>query len=1009
MMAIKFSLEQEEALLFSKGNTLVSASAGSGKTAVLTERVFRILKSNVHLNELLVLTFSNLAAQEMRDRIRGKLIDAKLFEMASNVDAVNIQTYDAYALSLVKKYGNKIGVYGQIKVVDKALIDLEIKKALRRIIDKHYEAEDDEVISLAYEYCFKSDDNLIQFLVSTYSRIENIADKDNYLLNFIANFYDSDKAHKFVDEYFLKYRKYLNDSLKTVKFFDNIKYVELMIPFLEELSKYDSIEKLYDYLKEYKYPKKPRNVDEDITNFHTNLKNNLNTYFAHLNYPNKEAIVNKILSSKNFTKTILRLLNELDEEVYKFKKEHGVYTFLDIFKMAMMIVKIPSINEKLKKQYKYIMVDEYQDTSSLQEEFINCIANDNLYCVGDVKQSIYRFRNADCTLFQEKFLNYKENRGGKLITLYDNYRSREEVINDNNALFSKLMNIDNTGLDYIHDHAMNFAQKSYSQLSDKNANYNHEFLLYEMQDKTKLRGEVEANLICLDIISKIKSHLQVQDGSSMRDIKYSDFAILSYAKTDFNIYQKVFNKYGIPLYANYDQSLSDNDVTLTFKNIIKCIALYLDNKFDKTFDHSFISILRSFLFEIADQDIEDFYYKKNYSDFEAYSIIERIAKEAKKHNLVEITKMIIIDFDFYEKLIKVGDISNNKELINYFYNVADMMDALNYSLSDYSLYYEELKQYDIEQTFKGSDSSIDSVNLLTIHASKGLEFKYVYYVALANRFRFNDGSSKLGFDVDYGFDLYSRASGESYFHEFISKKERLAQINEQLRVFYVALTRAKEKAILLINGPKYEKAKIKDSFSKINSYMDFLKYAGASFPSRTISFNNEQLDKVHSDTTFNIEILDSYKFLKDKYSPLRISKSKSDDASNEALELGNKFHYYLELVDFSNKDTSFIKNEKDKAIIDRFLQHDIFKEANKAKVCHEYAFYDELEDVNGVIDLLLIYNDHIDIVDYKLSKVDDEAYIRQVRLYKNYISRVSDKKINMYIISILHNNVVEVK
>ncbi len=1007
-MEIKFSLEQEEALRFDKGNTLVSASAGSGKTAVLTERVFRILKSNVKLNELLVLTFTNLAAQEMRDRIRGKLLGDHLYDMASNVDAVNIQTYDAYALSLVKKYGDKIGVYGKIKVVDKALIDLEIKKTIRQILDAHYDANDQDVIDLAYEFCFKNDDVLVDFLVKTYNKIENITDKDSYLDNFISNFYDENRARLFLDEYISSYRKCLNEAIKELKFFDNEKYINLMLPFLEELESIDSIEKLHDYLASYKFPTKTKNAGEEIGAYHINLKNNLASYFAHLNYENKEAIIKKMLLGKNYASTLIKLLKELDEKVYKFKVEHGVYTFLDIFKMAMKIVNLPNIKEKLKKQYKYIMIDEYQDTSPIQEEFINSFANDNVYCVGDVKQSIYRFRNADCALFQKKFDDYKANRGGKLITLFDNYRSRDEVIADNNYIFSKLMSFEDTGLNYASDHAMNFAKKDYSSLIDRNMDYHHEILYFTMKDKSMLRAEYEANLICSDIISKIKNHVQVRDGNSMRDITFKDFAILSYAKTEFATFQKVFNEYAIPLYANYEQSLNDNDVTLTFKNIIKCIALYLDNNFDKSFDHSFMSILRSFLFETKDEDIEDVYYKKNYDDYLAFSKIKNIANKSKNSSLLEITKMIISDFDFYEKLIKVGDIANNKELINHFYNVSDMMDALNYSLSDYSLYYEELKEYDIDQTFKGSDSNLDSVNLLTIHASKGLEFKYVYYVGLTKYFKFSEGGSRLNFDKDYGFDFYSRKSGEGFFHEFILKKERLAMVNEQLRVFYVALTRAREKAILLFNEVKYQNAKAKDTFSKNNSYMDFLKFKGIELPSRVIEFSREHLEKIHSIDSKEINIEDSYKFDSEIFSPHRISKKKSDDASSIALELGNKFHYYLELVDFSSKDTSFIIDRKDRDIIDRFLKNDIFKDAGKAKVCHEYAFYDEAEDVNGVIDLLLIYDNHIDIVDYKLSHVDDEAYIRQVNLYKKFISSISEKKINMYIISILHGNVLEV-
>ena len=1007
-MDIIFSKEQTEALRFDLGNTLVSASAGSGKTAVLTERVFRIISSGVKLNELLVLTFTNAAASEMRDRIREKLIKAGLNDLASNVDAVSIQTYDAFALSLVKKYSQKLKLNNSIKVVASEIIDLEIKKTIKSILDSHYLAKDQDVLDLVYEYCLKDDNQLSDFIVSVYNNVDLHFDKEQFLNSFITRYFDEQKLNDYLSAYWKEYRSFLSRKISEVKAFDDIAFAEKVSSYLEEIYNLDSIEKIYAYFSENKlaFPRSSKNLDEEEKVIYSELKNDLTSYIEHLNYPSFEAILTRITSNKRFVKTIIELVKELDKRMTEFKDVHGVYTFQDIFKLAMKIVKNKDINEKMKRQYKYIMIDEYQDTSPLQEELINSFANNNVYAVGDIKQSIYRFRNADCTLFQNKFDAYKKGDGGTLITLYDNYRSRNEVIEDNNRIFSSLMSQENNGLDYLSDHAMKYGNKSYSKFFSGDS-YHHEYLRYEVKDIKMLKAEYEARLVANDIITRINNHEQVKDGSSLRDIDFNDFAILSYSKTDFEVYQKVFTEYNIPLYANYEQSLSDNNVTLTFKSIIKCLALLKNNNFDEKFRHSFISLLRSFLFEENDENIEDYFYKNNYDDFEAYHILSNINEKTKEVNLFNVTRLIIDEFNFYEKLIKVGDISNNKELINYFYKLAKMMDALNYSLEDFATFFEELDEYDVDQAFKGSQSSLNSVQLMTIHASKGLQFKFVYYVNLSKTFVLSGSNSSFLYDEEYGIDLPSihYPSTNGYFHDFIVKKERLANINEQLRVFYVALTRAEEKAILLI--PKDGVVK---EYSKMCSYLDFLAYS-------LITMNGYSIDlsKTRSiRTSKNIDkqevtILEPYKFSPTKHSKIRISKQKSDDASSKALELGNKFHYYLELVDFSSKDTSFIVDEKDRLIIDKFLKNPLFKDADKAKVCHEYAFYDESEDIRGVIDLLLIYDDHIDIVDYKLSKIDDENYARQVEIYKNYLAKCTpSKKINTYIVSILKGEVKEV-
>lgn len=1006
-MEIKWSKEQEEALRYDLGNTLVSASAGSGKTAVLTERVFRILKTNVKLNEILVLTFTNLAAQEMRDRIRDKLVTAGLNDLASNVDAVNIQTYDAYALAILSKYQSRIGLYGKVKVVDKSIIDLQIKKTLRTILDKRYIAKDKKTLSLIYEYCLKNDDNIIDLLVSAYNKFDLRFDKKEYLDNYINKFYDEKKIRSFITNYYKEYKKLISDAISYVKCSESAKYADKMIAYLSSLENIDDLASLQAFIhsEAIKFPSGDKKLVDEY-NYHIKLKDEINCYHEHLDYSSLDEIYHRIVANKEHIEVLIDILKELDDLITKFKKEHYVYTFNDIFKMAMQIVKLPDINEKLKKQYKYIMIDEYQDTSPLQEEFISSFANNNVYAVGDIKQSIYRFRNADCTLFQNKFDKYQKGDGGTLITLFDNYRSRKEVIDNNNQIFAPLMNKENTGLDYINDHMMRFGSLTYESLKEKRS-YNHEIIRLEKKDNM-LRSELEARTIAFDIVRRMKEYTKVRDKDGLRDIEYSDFAILSYAKTNFSIYQKVFSEYGIPLFANYENSLNDNDVTLVFKNIIKCIVSINESKYNSSFRHAFISILRSFLFSVKDQEIEDAFYNNNFFEYEAYKILKEISSEAKNLSLEDITRLIVDKFDFYDRLISVGDIAENKELIKYFYTMANAMDEMNFSLSDYALYFDELDKYEIDQTFKGSQPAFNSVKIMTIHASKGLQFKYVYYVGLNSSFlKANNG--KMLIDDEYGIDLPNRnyVHSDGYFHDFIAKKEKIATINEQLRVFYVALTRAEEKAILLMPEAKY-----KDSFLKLNCYFDFFNYSHVALNEYSINIDEELIlpKKAIEVDKGNINILSPFNFKKDKHIRRHISKEKSDEVDSRALELGNKFHYYLELVNFASKDTSFIKNNKDRQIIDKFLKNTIFDKASEAKICHEYAFYDEENDVYGIIDLMLIYDDHIDIIDYKLSHVDDEDYVKQVNAYRSYIKCVSgNKKINVYILGILSGLIKEVK
>ena len=1007
---------QEKARDVKGGNYLVSASAGSGKTSVLTQRAFSLIKEGTKLSELLILTFTNLAAAEMRDRIRVALLDEnkeELKDVASSLDAANIQTYDAYALNIVKKYYYMLGLNKDISIVDQTLLELEQHKIIEQILNEHFDAHDEKVLKLIDDYCLKNCDELKDFIINVSNKLDLKENKEEYINNYLLTFFNKEKIENDVNEYIQKIIDNINKIIKRVKTFENVDYVDAHLPILERIANARNYDELKTQLnsEENVFPRLTKVMSladyEDDKAYNEYYKDQIKKYRDLLKFDSLSDLVNQYLGTKDNIETILSLVKELDVRLNSFKKKYNVYSFADIFKFALQIVSIPEINKELKYKYKYIMIDEYQDTSDIQEKFINKIANNNVYVVGDVKQSIYRFRNANCDLFLDKFNKYGSNDGGERIELPENFRSRKEVVDSINEIFTSLMDKKNSNLDYKNEHMMVHGNKSYISA---NSNYFTEFLDYELGEKY-VAAEHEARLIATDIAKKINEGFEVYDKEKkdIRKATYSDFAIIMFSKKDFLTYQKVFNEYQIPLFANYNKSIRENNLTMTFENIISLLYLYETNDFSTKFRHSYVSVLRSFLFEVKDDVLSDLIHDKNYERFELYSIIEKISKETKGLNLKEKIIHIMHDFNIYNKLIKIGDISNNSSLLDYYYSIASQMDSMGYTLEDFKKYFDDLKEFEIDPEYSPSDDVSNCVKLLSIHASKGLQFKICYFAELYKQFNAMALNSRLLIDSIYGIDIPNVYHKEvsSFYHTLIVKKEKSEQLLEQLRVFYVALTRAEEKIILLNNINVRKKAI--QNFEQINKFSDFLLFANPNFNRYSPEIELIKREDDNKDEAVKPIIIDKPVALSNETKENKhASKELDSDTDEKLLLLGNKYHYYLELVDFNTLDTSFIKDELDKKRINRFLSNSLFKNMKDANIMHEYPFFDEEENVSGVIDLLVEHADHIDIIDFKLSHVDDEAYEKQLGTYKKYVSKLTDKKIDTYVTGILSGDIKKI-
>ena len=1033
----KWTKEQEEAIIKSGSNIIVSAGAGSGKTAVLSERVINKIQNGIHVNELLILTFTRAAADEMKDRIRKKI--GKIPEFKDELTLLSsayITTFDSFALSVVKKYHYLLNISSSIAITDESIVKLEQKKILDNIFEKFYKEKNEKFINLIKKYCIKNDKSLKSNILSLCNKISDYIDRDEFIDNVINNFYEEENVNKLLT----KYKEFINDKKKAIMleldnmnmYFDYDYCMSLQNSCLGILNA--NIDELHLY-ESIKLPSAPRGSEEEAKEAKANLKKLVDDLISYGNYGTLEDIKNDILSSKETVITILEIVKSYLNEVEKYKKENNIYTFSDISRLSIKILKEnESVRNELKYSFKEIMIDEYQDTNDVQDIFISMIANNNVYMVGDIKQSIYRFRGSNPNIFKEKYSNYSKNIGGYKIDLIKNFRSRYEVLDNINKIFDLIMDSSLGSAEYRETHEMVYGNTAYD--SEKINDFNYDFEVLEYMNNKKETGfdnsEVEIFMIAKDIKDKMKNKLKVFDKetSKLRDATYNDFVIILDRSKYFDSFKKIFEYLDIPLTILKDGKLNASTDIYLIKNIVDLIIHINDNNLNEDFKYDFVSIARSFLYEYTDENIFDIINSKNYKEttiYKDFSSIENI--NIKTSN--EIFNDILDITDFYNKLYKIGDYENTNVRLETISKLSSSLSNLGLSIIDFRDYLNDIIENNEDIKYTTFSSNSDSVKILTIHKSKGLEYPVCYFADLDHEFNTSELKDKFICDKNYGLivpsnmeDITTSVIKELYKKDFIKE-----EISEKIRLFYVALTRAREKMIIVL--PEKETKKLEKnengvieeirrlSFSKLSDFMYGVKdYLDKYF--KTIDITKLGLTKDYQyNKTINIKdntnIKDDIKveeinIKNDITEEKHFSKETNMLSTKEEIKMmkyGTRIHEYLELIDYKNPNLSLIKDTFIKDKIEKFLNNDLLKNIKDSNIYHEYEFYYEKDNINyhGIIDLMLEYDEHIDIIDFKLKSITDDNYKSQLYGYKNYIENITNKKVNTYLYSILNEKI----
>lgn len=1022
--------------IYDKGhNIIVSAGAGSGKTAVLSERVIENLKSGMSIKEVLLLTFTKAASLEMKTRIRNKIKkNPSLSKELSLIDEAYITTFDSFALSIVKKYHYILNISPNVSIIDGSLIRIKKKEILTNIFDKYYENRNEKFLKLISDFCIKDDKEIFDSILSIYSKIDLKYNKNEYLDNYINEYFNIDRINNDIKDYekllMSKFEEldYLIEDMSYYTDSDYITNLRLSVSNLMHSKTYDEIVSNLSV----EIPRLPKGSTDEVKEKKELINDVIKNIKSLCSYKNREEIMSSILSTKDYKEVIIDILKDFDKYVMSYKYENDIYEFTDIANLAIKLVKENvSVKEELKSSFKEIMIDEYQDTNDLQEILINLISDNNVYMVGDIKQSIYRFRNANPDIFKEKYNKYSNHIGGEKIDLNKNFRSREEVLNNINLLFNKVMDESIGGADYIKSHQMIFGNKSYINKGKTIQNYDFELYSYMYDKKSEYsKEEIEAFIIAKDILSKVKGNYQIfdKDTSVLRNAEYSDFVILMDRTTNFDLYKKIFLYLGIPLELYKDETMNEDTDIIVLNNLIK-FTIKLDTEvYDKELEYLFTSVMRSFLCESPDEEIFDTIKNKTILTSPLANKVRKIKLNNKSS--YEIINDLINEFDFYNKLITIGNESASSVKLNSILSNAKTTSSIGYDINSFSEYLDNVikEKIDIKYTIHSGVSN--SVKIMTIHKSKGLEFPICYFSGLYKPFNISDIKEKFTYSNKYGIitPYFDEGVAETIYKHLLKNDYLKEEISEKIRLFYVALTRAKEKMILVMPYEEIVNGKESDLVSNVvrSKYKSLLDIVSSTLVSLTkyvtvIDYNKSGITKDYSllikkdfksgieksTEVLNVnELLVENETLIDKHYSKENNKLITSDVKKN-MKFGKYVHEVLEYFDLKKKDYSYIKDEFIKNKIISFSNLPIFDNVNEANIFHEYEFIYTLNNTkyHGVIDLMLEYPSHIDIIDYKLSDVTDINYISQLNGYKEYISSITKKPVNVYLYSIINEKI----
>ena len=947
MAEVKWTNEQLQAIQEKDSNILVAAAAGSGKTAVLVERIIhKIIDEQMDIDKILVVTFTNAAASEMRERIL-EAIYKKLEENPENVhlqrqiillNKASICTIHSFCLDVIHNHFYEIDLPSNFKIADTAEIDLLKQEVLDDLFEQKYTENDKDFIELLENYTnYRGDEALQELVLKIYKFIQSspfpikwlqeklellkIENKDiskTIWGKLIIQAVEDDIQESIMQLETVKSKMALYPEM--TKFYQKI-CEDLII--LKDLQNYNSWDELYIKLLNFNFSKWP--VDKKVTNdlkedskeIRDKVKKHIKEKTAKLLSCSQEQAVKDLKIITPILEKLANLVTEFTKNFAEKKKEKNCIDFNDIEHFALKILLDENNNptevaKKYKEKFEEIAIDEYQDSNLVQEAILTSISKgNNIFMVGDVKQSIYKFRQARPELFLQKYDEYK-NKEEKTqednlkIQLFRNFRSRQNILNITNLVFESIMSKELGDINYNENEYLNYGAnypepeeiKNYAGIAELDI-----IDLKEDESITAFEGEedeeeqerveddvLEAKFVANKIQELLNSDYMVFDKKlGYRKIRPKDIVILLRATSNLSpIYEKEISDLELPVFSDTSGTYLDTVEIQTILSVLKTI----DNPLQ---DIPLVVVLRSSICNFTDNDLITIRLTDRNCNFYEALIKTRIICDGDLKNKIE---------SFLEKLEKWKSISQYMPLDEFiwqiyldtgYYQYVGLLPNGAMRQANLKTLFEKAKQYE-KASFKGLFNFIqfidklkkqngdlasakligeneDVIRIMSIHKSKGLEFPVVFLCNSHKKFNMQDLNDNILLHQDIGFgptimDTTRKIKYSSIAKDAIKLKMKQETLSEEQRILYVALTRAKEK--LYITGRSkdftkyvqdknkvlemYESEKIKldaKLMKKANSYLDWIMYVYLFNQGRTITLKGESY-KLSDIITLNV-------------------------------------------------------------------------------------------------------------------------------------------------------------
>lgn len=871
---MKWTEEQRLAIETKNCNLLVAAGAGSGKTAVLVERILqKMIQDGIDIDKLLVVTFTNAAASEMRERIAKRLYEEleknpNMQKQITLLSKANICTLHSFCLKVIRDHFFEVDLDPNFRIGEQTECELLKLEAIDELMEESYEQEDPEFEELVSTYTGNRDDTALRemvlhihrFIQSTPSPEKWLEEKcEMYHIEGLEDFSKTVWGNLLLENF----KQEIQAQIEELKLLEEelVDYPPYLLTIQEDISALKAIgmdhhtwDDLVKQMQLLDFTKlKPcKEIDEDLKDAvkeaREKMKKNIREYWRDTIFTTSSA---EIFSDMNrIYHTLLSLSHfilKFDERFTHKKREKNILDFNDIEHIALkLLTEKEEVQKRYREQFEEILIDEYQDSNLIQEAIIQAISKNKVFMVGDVKQSIYRFRQARPELFLEKYKRYGEKGSeDKKILLLKNFRSNQNIIDATNDIFQEIMSEEIGEIDYTEDEFLQFGADYYPVAGDDVEIHLIEKNTEELEDDTiEEKPQLEARVIA-HRIEELIAHGEVYDKNlgAMRKAQYRDMVILMRATSGYaDIFVQELTERNIPVYADNQMGYFEQTEVQIMTSLLKI----LDNPMQ---DIPLLAVMRSQIGNLTIEELTTIRLLDRTCSF--YEAMQKFASaDVKVEGDESLSQKVKNFFHQLEKWRNQASYLSIHDLLwllyretGYYYYVSLLPDGKK-RVANLKLLLARAKAFEAT-TYRGlfnflnyidhvraSNSDLESskligenenvVRLMSIHKSKGLEFPIVFLAGTTRKFNERDFQDKIVLhqELGLGADVIKyekRITYPSIPKLAMIQEARREALSEEMRILYVAMTRAREKLIITALSSDIEKT-YEEMSKKVTSY-----------------------------------------------------------------------------------------------------------------------------------------------------------------------------------------------